>query len=442
MDGQDVSADVGTAVASTLNDLDISTPVVVAWGSGAILTDVTLDLHQKASNNTALFKLRAALALKGLPSARTSFFLFIYPECIRSLELLDGSEMDRVIEPESVAAKAPDIARTKLGIDVTCLRFALNGTPDLIGPKDTVLTPKNKASGHILDSLRALSRQDNLIIYFPQNVTSQARLISLCEVICAGASRTSERQADLVTLYGGKGGQVLTNPGALANTDTTSTNPPSYDEIEPGPPPAPLTIPDGCVASKKRRRSGSPGGRLDPRHAETAWRRMMDEHKTEMRRAMDEHKTEMRIMMDEHKTERQRMMEMQQETLVGRLLADLRPCIVDEIGQLETRILGQLDTRILDQLERWSDKQALQQQQQQQRHRHDVDQQIENLGQEVTQLVDAVEDRVEDEFYGLRLRLEEFIKEEVAEVEERVVEHLQNTATISLDFTPWQRNVN
>ena len=243
-------------MASTSDDLNISTPAVVAWGSGTILTDVTLDLRQRVSNNTALFKIRAALTLKNSPLTRTAFFLFVYPELIRSLEPLSGADVERGIVAESGAATAPDIARAKLGIDVTCLRFELSEPLNLIGPKDAMLTPKNRASGQTLDSLRALARQDSFFIYFPQNVVSKARLITLCNVICAGTSRTMKRQADIVTLYGGKGGQVLTDPsvvsGVTIDADTTSINPPAYNEIELGPPPPPLAIPDDGRASSSQ----------------------------------------------------------------------------------------------------------------------------------------------------------------------------------------------
>jgi hypothetical protein len=405
MAGSDAPADSSAAVDSSSDDVGISTPAIAAWGSGATLTDVTFDIRRVASNNTAFFKLRIALILKSSPSTKVAFYLFVHPERIRSLGL-GGSEIETV----SDAATALDVARNKLGTVVAYLEFVLDRPADLIGPKGMGLTPKNKVSGDVFDSLRALSRQNRFAIYFPQNVVSRAQLISLCHAACDGALKSVVRHADIASLYRGKGGQVITDPSVDSvvadDAGTISVSPPSYDEIGPGPPPAPFTAPDD-VASKKRRRSsslGSTGGRVDLRNLEMTWRKMMDEQRSELFRAM----------------------EAQQNKLYDRLLADLKPCIAQEIGQLETRILDQLEQR--------SAQQAEQQRQQQE----DVDQNIEALREEVTQLVDdkvdEVDGRVEDEFYGLRLRLEEFIKEEVAETEARVIEHLESAATISLQF--------
>ena len=116
-------------------------------------------------------------------------------------------------------------------------------------------------------------------------------------------------------------------------------------------------------------------------------------------------------------------MEVQQQRLYDRLQAHLKRFVADEIVQLESRMLDRLEQR--------SAKQAARQQE-------DLDRQIDALREEVTGLVDdkvyEVDSRVDDEFYGLRLRLEEFVKDEIVEAEARVVEHLENAATVSLHF--------
>jgi len=238
MAGQDEStADMSATFDTSSDDIDFSTPAIVAWDSGATLTDLTLDVRRVASNNTAFFKLRAALVLKGLPLAPIAFFLFVHPERIRSLEL-DASE------PQADTA-ALELARNKFGLGVTCLRFTLDRPADLVGPKDTALTPKNRIYGQVLDSMRALSRQNSFAIYFPQKVAPKARLISLCNATRAGALRSIARHADIASLYRGKGGQVIVDSSVAADAITASISPPSYDEIEPGPPSAPLATPDG-----------------------------------------------------------------------------------------------------------------------------------------------------------------------------------------------------
>lgn len=224
--------------------VDISTPAVVAWATSDTTLEVTFDARRLDSTD-AFFKLRRTVTLKTAPSTKTPLFVFIPPEQIDRLELVECA----TAEP-SGASSHDDEARKKLGSDLVCLRFSLRKPVALIGPEDLDLTPKNKASGVILDSLRSLAHHDGLTVYFARNVASQARLKSLCEAASNGSLRSILRQADLTSLYRGKGGHVIiTETDAPVAASNQPDSPPSYDELGPGPPPAPLYESGGETSS-------------------------------------------------------------------------------------------------------------------------------------------------------------------------------------------------
>lgn len=222
--------------SSTDENIDISTPAFVVWGSGDTLAEVTFDIRRVDSTSDAFFKLRTSVLCKASAPAKTSFFLFIHPERIQSLQL-DNFEAEQDAHLEE--------ARKKLGSDIACLRYALHKPADLVGPKAFDITPKNRASGAILDSLRCLARQDTFFVLFPRNVLSQTRLMLLCEAASRGVLKSIARQADLASLYRGKGGQIITQLDVPGDAGSGPSNPPSYDELGPSPPLAPLYASDG-----------------------------------------------------------------------------------------------------------------------------------------------------------------------------------------------------
>lgn len=132
-----------------------------------------------------------------------------------------------------------------------------------------------------------------------------------------------------------------------------------------------------------------------------------------------------RKLVDEQKVEMLRLVEEQQSKLYDRLIADLKPYIGQELQKLEYRILDHVEQR--------SGKQAEEQD-------AALEQRLEEVQDEMNDTLESrvndVDEKVEEEFYGLRVRLEEFIEGEMAEAEERMVEHLQNSASISLQFNP------
>lgn len=403
-----------SAGCSPDDDIDISTPALVVWGTHHSLSEATFDARRVGSTADAFLKLRTTVLLKASAPRKTPVFLFIHPERVRALRL-GGFEADHKVHQEE--------ACRRLGTDVACLLFILSRPADLVGPKESDLIPKNKGSGDTLDSLRCLARQDDFAIYFPRKALSQARLVSLCEAASSGALKSIARQADLTSLYRGKGGRVITQLDTPDDAAPGPSSPPSYDELGPSPPLAPLDASFGrtqmflaiafCLtgltqapghASKKRRRDSSDdvgSRRQDPVDVERMCRKIVEEQKVEMLKLVEE----------------------QQNKLYERLLADLKPYIGQELDKLETRIMEHVEER--------AGKQA----EEQDEH---LEQRLEEVKDEVSDAIESrvgdVDEKVEDEFYGLRLRLEDFIREEITDAEERIVEHLENSATVSLSF--------
>lgn len=210
------------------DDINVSAALAaVTWdGCAQPLSDVTCDIRRYASSNTAFVKLRATITLKAPTPAKTSIFLFVHPERMRTVAL------DEAPEPTS-----QDAVKKNLGQNTYCLRFTLDRPAALVGPAvPEHLAPKNKSSGETLNQLRSLARETKFTVYLPAKVVTKARLLSLCEAASGDGLKSIPWQADMSCLYGGKGGRLIEDP-----TEGPSANPPSYDELEPGPPLPPIS---------------------------------------------------------------------------------------------------------------------------------------------------------------------------------------------------------
>lgn len=352
--------------ARSSDDINVSgAPAVVTWDGHSPLSDVTCDVCRYASTKTAFIKLRATVMLKATASlpSKTSVFMFIYPERIQSVVLDESSE-----------STSQEAVKKKLGQDTYCLRFTLDRPAALIGPTNPEnITPKNKTSGEMLHHLRSLAHETKFTVYLPAKVVTKARLHSLCEAASGHELRTISWQAHMSSLYGGKGGRFIEG-----GPEAPSANPPSYDELEPGPPMPPTTQGSSSQGpSKKRRReSGTP----DAQSADLS------------------------------------VMEAMCRKIMGEMKAELKQDMSSQLHQLETKIMERIEQRLAEESARIEEH---------------VDQQLLEVRDETT---DEIGTRIEDEYYGVRLRLEEFVKDEVQDAEERIIHHIESSATVSLQF--------
>lgn len=364
-------------------DINVSTaPAVVAWdGCAQPLTDVTCDIRRYASAYTAFIKLRAGVALKTPASAKTTMFLFVHPERIRTLALDETPEL-----------ASHDAVKKKLGQNTYCLRFTLERPAALVGPASAeTISPKNKSSGELLHHLRSLAREIKFTVYLPAKVVTKARLLSLCEAASSDGLKSIPWQADMTCLYGGKGGRLIED-----DLGDPSANPPSYDELEPGPPMPPTSHGKQCAVSLRTSQyayvsvGSSSQGPSKKRRRESG--------------GSDAPPTDMSAM------------EAMCRKIMGEMKAELKKDMSDRLQQLETTILERLEERLAEESARIEEH---------------VDQQLLEVREETT---DEIGSRIEDEYYGVRVRLEDFVKDEVQDAEERIIHHIESSATVSLQF--------
>lgn len=224
-------------------------PAVVSWtddrhqshflSSDASGSDhVLFDIHHEPESHTALFKIIANIAYKGKRN-KSNIFLYIYPERIRDLSVVDND----------------DRASDRLGTAVYTLEFTLSRPPALVVPKgDWVL--KNDAAQSTLTALEDLSKTTSFRIAFPCRALAKDRLAALCEKASLGGWKTTAEAAHISKLYGGQGGKIIENPESKAITPSNldqaqvTDSPPSYGDLGVSPPPHPSQI-------RKRRRVDS-----------------------------------------------------------------------------------------------------------------------------------------------------------------------------------------
>lgn len=237
----DVSTDSGevTDLEGTAdrpkNDVHINgAPACVTWIDGdsqqarsichTTHDHVFFHAEHETSSNTALFQIRANVALKARKD-KTNVFLSIYPECIQSVAIVAHNEGD-------------DATSAQLGTRTYCLQFRMSMPPALVVPKGD-LTPKQRSAGLMLDSLRGLAKQIAFKVELPTTTLAKAQLESLCKAASSGALSSMEKLKDVASLYGGKGGRIIQHerqPAIASGVATASAEPeteqlPSYDDL-------------------------------------------------------------------------------------------------------------------------------------------------------------------------------------------------------------------
>lgn len=251
----DVSTDSGevtdpeSSTAPPNDDVRIGgSPACITWIDGdsrqaksichAAHDHLLFHAQHEASSDTAFFQVRASVALKARKD-KTNVYLSIYPECIESIELVghDGGD---------------DTTPTQLGASTYCLKFSLSTPPALIVPT-TDLVPRQKSSGLLLDSLRALAEQTTFKLHLPTTTLPKAQLESLCKKASCGALSSMGKLKDVASLYGGKGGRIIQHerlPAVASQAATVTASPavpktedlPAYDDLGFGrDPPSPHT---------------------------------------------------------------------------------------------------------------------------------------------------------------------------------------------------------
>lgn len=135
-------------------------------------------------------------------------------------------------------------ASAKLGTSTYGLEFNLTRPPSMIVPNGD-LTPKQKASGIVMDSFRTLARLTSFVVYTAASTLAKCQLVWLCEATSSGRLRSTPKFLDVPSLYGGKGGKVIElEPVNIASAESAPPqveSSPSYNDLGVGPSPAGLS---------------------------------------------------------------------------------------------------------------------------------------------------------------------------------------------------------
>lgn len=287
-----------------------------------------------------------------------------------------------LIQPECIESltleEGPD-AKHGLGPTTFGLRFVLSSAATLVGPK-VDLTPRNKPSGDKLDALRLLAGQLNFCIYInpPTRDLPRIQISSFCTLISQHRLRSIVDHANVGRLYAGQGGYVIE---ATAQTRSpVRVAPDSVDE-------------DATTASLP---SSPPSYDDLPPPPPPAVESQAGPSKKRRREDIPE----------EPNLERQdvqigrKLIEEICAQIVDSRLASFKRDIKVQLGDLEGRLMDHIEGRIDDVRE--------------------------DARQETGAMID-------DEFYGVKAELQDYVEDEFKQVEERFVERI-NSAKVSLEI--------
>lgn len=286
-----------------------------------------------------------------------------------------------LIQPERVESLAfketPDV-KHGLGPTTVCLQFVLSSAATLVGPK-VDLTPRNKLSGDKLDALRLLSGQLRFCVYTNPStrVLPRIQFSSLCTLISQHLLRSIVDHANVNRLYAGQGGLVI--EGSAQTREPAQVSPGSVDE-------------DATTASLP----SSPPSYDDLPPPPPGVESQAGPSKKRRRAESQEEQTTTREDMPFSR----KLIEEICSQMIDSRLASLK-CDM-------TRQLEDLEGRLMDHIQ----------------------EQMDEVREEARQETGAM---IDDEFYGVKAELQDYVEEEFKQVEERFVERI-NSAKVSLEI--------
>lgn len=225
------------------DDIDVTAPVVIEWDCDETthylaepdpkINDITLKIRFISGNApSGLFSLRLPLNLKGVDGI-SDVFIPIEASCLDALDFSFTEET------------ASDAVRKKLHANTVRLRFQLNRSLNILVPTTAKqpIAPTRAQSGKVIDALRSLCVTTAFSVYLQATKLSKQKLQTISDAVAQGRLSPLGQQDDLASMYHGMGAKVADLSSRIADDDAL----PSYNEIEPAPPMAP-------VNPKKRRR--------------------------------------------------------------------------------------------------------------------------------------------------------------------------------------------
>lgn len=214
----------GTAVpgVQTLGNINIGgISTLIDWdegharfiGSALSSTPVSLDVDIDHYNKRASFRLRI-----GVTQRRSDRIVPLYL-------MIHSPQIQSVAISSSLASLKHS---RELTGSFSCLLLQLKNPPTLVMPPEP-LHLKDKTQSSILKSIRSAAKQRTLVASIQEGILSHEQIKTLSDAVFEGF-RPSERYSDLISLYGGRGGQIV---DSAAFDSALTESPPSYDNLEP-----------------------------------------------------------------------------------------------------------------------------------------------------------------------------------------------------------------
>ncbi|KAJ3569311.1 hypothetical protein NPX13_g6126 [Xylaria arbuscula] len=281
------------------------------------------------------------------------------------------------VHPEHIRALAVEESpcateAAALGPETVGLRFEMSRLPSLVVPKES-LAPRNQTSGKVIDSLRAIAQKATFSVYvkLPCRLLPRQKLQALCSAISRKELRSIAAHANASSLYAGAGGNLIDGDSLCsAQTTTCSKEPESTTRPLAEDPPSYDEVPAGPPSAE------APGSykrrRLESPEAESVPQERLDRKHIEDICAQ----------------------------IIDSRLSQLKDDVSKQLQDLENRIIDYVDEQLIVQRRETTEEVGLQ---------------------------------TEDKYYGLKLDLESYVREEVEEAEGRILDHL-GTASFSLQL--------
>lgn len=249
-------ADTATAHCPLI--LNSNGPAVVEWvsdGKSQSLgfqppTKVHFHLYLDAVSKSAFFKFRIPVTLSPLLNTPTPLFVFVHPERIESVTQIENVTSNDI---SNHLLKGKQSTGCQLH-----LRFKLSRPADLVLPKtitgkafhdvamraQAVLEKSIESqdmnsnafanAAYLLTLLTRTSMFDVHVHLANLKEDSHARVApAICELVSGHALSSNITSSDLVSLYGGKGAQVLDFSQIPSHTLDCTESPPAYNEVAP-----------------------------------------------------------------------------------------------------------------------------------------------------------------------------------------------------------------
>ncbi|GAP90062.2 putative phosphatidylethanolamine methyltransferase [Rosellinia necatrix] len=283
-----------------------------------------------------------------------------------------------IVHPERIRALvlddspcAPE-AKT-LGPETVCLHFELSRLPALVVPKES-LAPRNQASGNLLDSLREAVRQGTFSVYakIPCRRLPRQRLLALCGAASRNELRSIAAHSNISSLYSGAGGECIEGDS--------------------------LSLPDSTTLSAVNESTTEPLMENPPSYDEVGSGPPPIVPNPHKRRRLSVPGPEPASL---ERLDRKYIEDICTHIIDNRL-GQIRRDMAKELQDLENRVIGYVDEQLILQRQETT----------------------EDLGHQT-----------EDEYYGLKLDLQNYVREEIEEAEGRILDHL-GTASFSLQLNP------